>query len=87
LIAGIVYFLAVCNIFLSYKSSWIYYQSCLSKLNELMIANRNFVIFFQKACVSQLLYSLILKKSNNDLTFLTLNTKQSKKLAELKNLS
>ena len=87
LMTSLLHYLTVCSTFLEYKSSWIYHQACISKLNELTIANRNFVTFFQKACVVQLLYSLILKKSNNDLTFLMTSSKTTKKLSELKNLS
>jgi hypothetical protein len=84
---SLVSYLSACKTFLGYKSSWIYYQACLAKLNELSISNKNFISFFQKACVTQLLYSLILKKSNNDLTFLMVGSTAGNKLVELKNLS
>ena len=80
-------YLSACKTFLEYKSSWIYYQACLAKLNELSVSSKNFISFFQKACITQLLYSLILKKSNNDLTFLVSSSAPAKKFAELKNLS
>jgi hypothetical protein len=80
-------FLSNCLVFLEYKPTWIYHQACLGKLNELVTANKNFINTFQKACVVQLLYSLILNKSTNDLTFLTKATKISTKLGGLKALS
>ncbi len=86
LMGAIITYLSVCVTFLEYKSTWIYYQACITKLNELTAFNNNFVIFFQKACVTQLLYSLILKKSKNDLTFLSYGAKTSNKFVELKNL-
>jgi len=73
--------------FFESASSFLYYNISLIKLTELVLLNNNFVIFFQKSCVVQLLYSLILKKSNNDLTFLVSNKKQNKKLTQLKYLS
>jgi len=82
-----MYFLSQSLTFLEYKPTWVYYQACLSKLNELVLFNRNFINSFQKACVVQLLYSLILKKSTNDLAFLKANVKVAGKLSELKNLS
>ena len=60
---------------------------CITKLNELTITNRNFISFFQKSAIVQLLYSLILKKSNNDLTFLSTTAKSISKFSELKNLT
>jgi hypothetical protein len=42
---------------------------------------------FQKACVVELLYSLILKKSTNDLAFLAPSSKTAISLSELKILS
>jgi hypothetical protein len=86
LMHAVSHFLSHSLIFLEYKPTWIYYQACLSKLNELVLFNKNFINSFQKACVVQLLYSLILKKSTNDLTFLKSNLKATKKFVELKNL-
>ena len=86
LMHAISHFLSQSLMFLEYKPTWIYYQACLSKLNELVVFNKNFINSFQKACVVQLLYSLILKKSTNDLTFLKPNLKTAKKFVELKNL-
>jgi hypothetical protein len=80
-------FLSQCLIFLEYKPTWIYHQACISKFNELILASKSFTVLFQKACVVQLLYSLILKKSTNDLTFLSTNIKSTKKFAELKKMS
>jgi hypothetical protein len=87
LMTSLIHYLSVCVGFLQYKSSWVYYQVCIAKLNELTLSNRNFITFFQQACVVQLLYSLILTKSNNDLTFLTPSSKSTKKLTQLKYLS
>jgi len=42
---------------------------------------------FQKACVVQLLYSLILQKTKNDLTFLLNTVKTKQKFTALKALS
>jgi hypothetical protein len=86
-LASLLNYLAQCVVFLEYKPSWIYHQACVTKFNELILANKNFIYAFQKACVVQLLYSLILKKSTNDLTFLTRTAKSVNKFAELKNLS
>ncbi len=79
-------FISICKNFLSYKSSWIYFQVCLSKLNELTILNNNYTLVFQKACVVQLLYSLILKKSSNNLNFKAFLQKKNTNLIELKYL-
>jgi hypothetical protein len=86
LMTSLIHYLSVCVDSLESKSASIYFQTSLTKLNELALANRNFISVFQKACVTQLLYSLILKKSTNDLTFLTSTVKTPKKLAELKNI-
>ena len=80
-------FLDQCVTFLNYKPSWVYYQACLIKFNELLMFNSNFINTFRKACVIQLLYSLILKKSTNDLTFLSYKPKSFKNFNELKFLS
>ena len=87
LMVSLIHYLNVCKILLEFKSSWVFYQASLSKLNDLSLSNKKFTILFQKACVIQLLYSLILKKSNNDLTFLSYKLTVSKKLIDLKNLS
>jgi len=87
LMASLVNYLSICKDFLEYKSSWIYHLACVAKLNELSVSSKNFIASFQKACVTQLLYSLILKKSNNDLTFLAVSSAPVKKLAVLKSLS
>jgi hypothetical protein len=87
LMSSILFYLSACTNFLEYKSTWIFHQSCLAKLNELSVLSKNFVTVFQKACVTQLLYSLILKKSNNDLNFLSPSLNNKKKLVELKHLS
>jgi hypothetical protein len=79
-------FLSQCETFLKYKPSWIYYQACLTKFNELVLTNKNFINVFQKACVTHLLYSLILNKSTNDLTFLMRAPKVSSKLSVLKTM-
>ena len=80
-------FLSQCLIFLEYKPSWVYHQACIAKFNELILASKSFSALFKKACVVQVLYSLILKKSTNDLTFLTTSVKSSQKLTELKKMS
>lgn len=87
LLISLVNYLSVCTVFLEYKSNWIYYQASLAKLNELVMSNKNFVTFFQKACITQLLYSLILKKSSSDLPFLTVPALTTNKFVELKNLT
>lgn len=87
LFSSLINYLSVCKTLLGYKSSWIFYQIALTKLNELVSVNRNYTTLFQQSCIKQLLYSLVLIKSNNDLTFLLSNTKSSKKFTELKNLS
>jgi hypothetical protein len=87
LITSLIHYLSISKDFLNYKASWVYYQVSLSKLNELVLANNSFVFIFQKDCVVQLLYSLILKKSNNDLAFLVASAKPNKKLSVLKYLS
>ena len=86
LMASLLKFLDQCSIVLAYKPSWVYYQACLLKFNELALFNSNFINAFRKACVVQLLYSLILKKSANDLT-LIYSKGISKKFNELKLLS
>ena len=87
LMTSLIHYLSIFVNFLEYKSSWIYFQIGISKLNELTLSNRNFVAFFQQACVVQLLYSLILTKSSNDLTSLSVTPKATPKLTALKYLS
>jgi hypothetical protein len=87
LMHSILHFLSQSLLFLEYKSAWVCHLACLSKLNELLVINKNFINSFQKLCVVQLLYSLILKKSTNDLTFLEAGGKTIQKSTELKNLS
>jgi hypothetical protein len=77
-------FLNQCLFFLETKPSVIFYQACLTKLNELLVINKNFTSIFQKTCVIQLLYSLILKKATNDLTFLVSAKKIKTKFSSLK---
>jgi hypothetical protein len=79
-------FLNQCLFFLETKPSVIFYQACLTKLNELLVINKNFTSIFQKTCVIQLLYSLILKKATNDLTFLVSAKKIKTKFSSLKTL-
>jgi hypothetical protein len=87
LLSSLLNFLSKCSVYLQYKPSFIYFQLCLSKFNELVLSNKKFIVSVQKACIVQLLYSLILKKSTNDLTFLTYKQASDKKLCELKFLS
>ena len=70
----------------SYKTSWVYYQACLVKLNELTLATNDFIAIFQKLCVTHLLYSLILIKSNNS-AVLTNIVNTTNYLLDLKKLS
>jgi hypothetical protein len=70
LMLSLTNFLSQCVVFLEYKPTWVYYQTSVAKFNELLVLNKSFVTSFQKACVVQLLYSLVLKKSTNDLTSL-----------------
>ena len=84
LMLSLTSFLAQCLAFLEFKPSWIYFQTCVTKFNELIILNKGFVTSFQKACVVQLLYSLILKKSTNDLTSLINKPVIKTKCSELK---
>ena len=86
LMVCLMHFLDSCFTILNWKASWICFQSIIGKLNELNKINRNFVELFQKGCVIQLLYSLILKKTKNDLSFLTISSKTTLKLVELKKL-
>ena len=87
LMTSLLHYLSVCLVCLEYKSSWVYFQTTLVKLNELSLASKKFTTQYQKSSITKLLYSLILKKSNNDLTFLTVTFGSTQKLIELKNLS
>jgi hypothetical protein len=80
-------FLSKCFISLNDKPSWLFFQACLSKLNELIVFNKGIVSSFQKACVVQLLYSLVLKKSSNDLKFLKYSEMSIVKSKTLKQFS
>ncbi len=86
LMVCLIHFLNSCFSVLNFKTSWICFQSIVGKLNELTKINRNFVSFFQKDCIVQLLYSLILKKTTTDLAFLTASKKSTLKFSELKKL-
>ena len=85
--SSLVYFLANSIKFLTYKSDWIYYQTCLIRLNELVTSNKMILNHYHESCVTKLLYSLILAKSSVDLTFLISSSKSASKLSELKNLT
>jgi hypothetical protein len=87
LMLSLTNFLSQCLVFLEFKPSWVYHQTCIAKLNELIILNKSFVTSFQKGCVVQLLYSLILKKSTNDLTSLISKSVVKIKSSELKLLT
>jgi nucleoside recognition membrane protein YjiH len=83
-------FLAKALLFVEQAPLFTFYLTCLSKVNELALVNGSFVKSFQKACVVKLLYSLILKKSTNDVkTYIAGSTsiKSFNILTELKNLS
>ena len=77
-------FLSECLSFLNHKPEWVYYQLCLIKLNELLVFNKSFIESFQKSCVIHLLYSIVLKKSSNNLTFLVSKSKATTVLTHLK---
>jgi hypothetical protein len=51
------------------------------------VFNKGIVSSFQKACVVQLLYSLVLKKSSNDLKFLKYSEMSIVKSKTLKQFS
>jgi len=71
LMSSLLNYLSYCLVFVFTKSPvWDHYQACLTKFNELILSNKLFINSYQSACVVQLLYSLVLKKSTNDLTFL-----------------
>jgi hypothetical protein len=79
LMLSLLSFLSSCVIYLESKPAWLYYQIHIAKFTELVMYNNNFVLSFQKDCVVQLLYSLILKKATGQITFLSLNDKATKK--------
>ena len=87
LLAGLLNFLSACIVFLNYKNSAVYYTLCSQKFNELVLFNNNLISFLRETLVIQLLYSLILKKSGNDLSFLLTDTKSTMKFKHLKSLS
>lgn len=87
LITGLTHFIKICILALAYKSTWICYQTSIVKLNELTKISKIFINHYQKSSSTQILYSLILKKSNNDLNFLSPSSNNKKKLVELKHLS
>jgi hypothetical protein len=84
LMACLTHFLSSCLVFLSTKPSSVYFQACIAKLGEFFLVTKKFASLFQKSCVTQLLYSLILKKSSNDLAFLTKTAMPISKLSGLK---
>jgi hypothetical protein len=86
LMSCLSFFLSRCLVFLNTKPTWVYYQACVTKLGEFVLVTKKFASVFQKSCVVQLLYSLILKKSTNDLAFLTKTVTPVSKLSGLKNL-
>jgi hypothetical protein len=73
LMAGLINYFSDCKTNLQYKPTWFYFQGCLSKLNELTLINKNFIAYYQQNCIVQLLYSLILKKSKNNLKILAVS--------------
>jgi len=87
LFSCITQYLTKYAIFVKCESSWSLFQTGLLKFDELILANKNFVDLFQKSVVIRLLYSLILKKSNNDLSFLISKTVPFTKYNELKYLT
>jgi len=84
LIACLLYFFKNCVVALNTRPTWFFFQACISKLSEFVLVTKNFSAIYQKACVVQLLYSLILKKPVNDLTFLSKTVVTTKKLSGLK---
>jgi len=84
LMLSLLKFLVQSIIVLENKPQWLFFQICLTKFNELLLTSRSYFSNFQKTCIIFILYSQLLKKSTNDLTFLTNNIKSSKKLALLK---
>jgi hypothetical protein len=88
LVSCLLNFLSQCLIFLEYKPSFVYYQAGSAKFNELVLSAQNFVNVFQKACVVQLLYSLIANKyTHGTWTYVTSVVKPATYSAGLKSLS
>ena len=87
LMSSLLKFLSQSLIILEFKPHWLYFQVCMTKLNELVLLSKSYINSFQKACVVNLLYSQILKKSTNDLAFLTKKVKIANKLVVLKQLT
>lgn len=83
---SLIYYLSVCLNILNTKSILVYFTAATIKLNELNLINQTFTKLVQKSCIIQLLYSLILIKSDNYLNFLVFNKKFNNKLIELKTI-
>jgi hypothetical protein len=62
--------IAVLFTFFEWTIVSVYFQTAIAKLNELAIFNQGFSTHYQKSCVSQLLYSIILTKTSNKLKML-----------------
>jgi hypothetical protein len=87
LLFGLLNFLSVCLTFVDFKHTVVYYQACTAMFNELVLFSANLVQFLRESLVVQLLYSLVLNKTTNDLTFLAISGITNNKFSELKHLS